>query len=93
MDRVCCDQYDHPLLWCESKRRAEGKRIADEQSALAQQKREQIEIEKIRECDEVSPKTQKSSLLPIIQHSISFEFDHFILIFCQINFFIKNSSS
>lgn len=54
MAQLCHDQYDHPLLWCESKRRAEEKRIADESWTLVQKRKEFNEAKKIRECNEVS---------------------------------------
>lgn len=54
MAKLCHDQYDHPLLWCESKRRAEEKRIAQESYTIAQQRKEQAEQRKIRDCNEVS---------------------------------------
>lgn len=54
MAQLCHDQYDHPLLWCESKRRAEEKRIADESWKIAQQRKELKEARKILECNEVS---------------------------------------
>lgn len=54
MSELCHDQYDHPLLWCESKRRTEEKRIADESWTLAcQQKNQQEKLQKIRERNEV----------------------------------------
>lgn len=53
MAQLCHDQYDHPLLWCESKRRAEEKRIADESWALVQKRKEFAETQKIRQCNEV----------------------------------------
>lgn len=52
MAQMC--QYDHPLLWCESKRRAEEKRIAEESWTIAQQRKEQIEAQKHRDSNEVS---------------------------------------
>lgn len=54
MAQLCHDQYEHPVLWCESKRRAEEKRIADESWTLAQQRKEQKEAQKIRDYNEVS---------------------------------------
>lgn len=54
MAQLCHDQYNHPLLWCESKRRAEEKRIAAESYTIAQQRKEQAEVRKIHECNEVS---------------------------------------
>lgn len=48
------DQYNHPLLWCESKRRAEEKRIADESWVLTQQRKEQTEAQKRHDCNDVS---------------------------------------
>lgn len=53
MAQLCHDQYDHPLLWCESKRRAEEKRIAEESFSLAQQRKEIKEARKAHECEEV----------------------------------------
>lgn len=55
MAQLCHDQYDHPLLWCEAKRRAEEKRIANESFQLVQQRKELKEAQKIRDCNEVSP--------------------------------------
>lgn len=54
MAQLCHDQYDHPLLWCETKRRAEEKRIADESWTLTLQRKEQKQAQKIRDCNEVS---------------------------------------
>lgn len=54
MAQLCHDQYDHPLLWCEQKRRAEEKRIAEEGWILGQQRKEQALIQKQRDCNEVS---------------------------------------
>lgn len=54
MAQMCHDQYDHPLLWCESKRRAEEKRIAKESWILGQQRKEQAQAQKQRDCNEVS---------------------------------------
>lgn len=54
MAQLCHDHYDHPVLWCEAKRRAEEKRIVDECWTLAQQRKEQKEAQKIRDRNEVS---------------------------------------
>lgn len=54
MAQLCHDQYDHPLLWCEAKRRAEEKRIADESIVLVQRRRQQKESQKQRDTQEVS---------------------------------------
>lgn len=56
MAQLCYDQYDHPLLWCESKRRSEEKRIAEESFVLAQKRKEQIHARKIHDSQEVSKK-------------------------------------
>lgn len=48
------DQYNHPLLWCESKRRTEEKRIAEEGWIVVQQRKEQAEAKKLRDNNEVS---------------------------------------
>lgn len=64
MAQMCYDQYDHPLLWCESKRRAEEKRIADESWIVAKQRKEQIEVQKQRDCNEVS-KREITKISPI----------------------------
>lgn len=53
MAQLCHDQYDHPLLWCDAKRRSEEKRIADESSALVEQRKQRRETEKSRESQEV----------------------------------------
>lgn len=54
MSKLCHDQYDHPSLWCETKRRTEEKRIADGSWTLACQRKEQQEkLEKIRDRNEV----------------------------------------
>lgn len=54
MAQLCHDQYDHPLLWCEAKRRAEEKRIADESIVLVQRRRQQKESQKQRDTQKVS---------------------------------------
>lgn len=54
MAQTCYDQYDHPLLWCETKRRAEEKRVAEESWTIAQQRKEQIETQRQRDYNEVS---------------------------------------
>lgn len=58
MAQLCHDQYDHPLLWCETKRRAEEKRISDESWTLAKQRKELKEAQKYRDCNEVSDQNQ-----------------------------------
>lgn len=54
MALVCHDQYDHPLLWCDERRRAEERRIAHESLACVEQQRKQAELQKQREANEVS---------------------------------------
>lgn len=54
MAQLCYDQCDHSVLWCGAKGRTEEKRIADENWTLVQQRREQKEAQKIRDCNEVS---------------------------------------
>lgn len=54
MAYLCHNQYDHPLLWSDAKRRAEEQRIASESFAIVQQRKEQAEAQKIREANEVS---------------------------------------
>lgn len=54
MAQLCHDQYEHPLLWCEGKRRAEEKRIAEESWNLVQKRKVESEARKARECNEVS---------------------------------------
>lgn len=54
MAQLCYDKYEHPLLWCETKRRAEEKRIAEERLALVRQRKLQTDLQKKRECFEVS---------------------------------------
>lgn len=60
MAQLCHDQYNHPLLWCESKRRAEEKRIAEESTILVQQRKEQAETQKYRDYNEVSKLKRQS---------------------------------
>lgn len=62
MAQLCHDQYDHPLLWCETKRRAEEKRIADECWTIVQQRKEQNESRKIIERNEVSSITINNTI-------------------------------
>lgn len=57
---MCHDHYDHPLLWCEPKRRAEEKRIAEESWHLVQQRKEQAETQKYRDYNEVSASKRQS---------------------------------
>lgn len=54
MALVCHDQYDHPLLWCEERRRTEERRIANESLATIEQQRKEAELQKRREANEVS---------------------------------------
>lgn len=54
MALVCHDQYDHPVLWCDERRRAEERRIANEGLAIVQQQKKQAETQKHREAYEVS---------------------------------------
>lgn len=53
MAQYCHDQYDHPLLWCDDKRRAEERKIAQESIAEARQRRQDDEAKKTRELREV----------------------------------------
>lgn len=54
MALVCHDQLDHPLLWCDEKRRAEERKIADEGLATVQQRRKYAELKKHQDANEVS---------------------------------------
>lgn len=54
MAQLCHDQFDHPLLWCESKRRVVEKRIAEESRILGQQRKEQAQVQKQRDYNDVS---------------------------------------
>lgn len=54
MALVCHDQYDHPLLWCDERRRAEERRIASEGLAIVEQQKKSAELRKHRERNEVS---------------------------------------
>lgn len=49
----CYNQYDHPLLWCEAKRRAEERRIAQETLDIVNQRKENEYLRKVREANEV----------------------------------------
>lgn len=53
MAQHCHDQYDHPLLWCEQKRRAEQRRIATEGMSLVQHRKEEQDSARAREIHEV----------------------------------------
>lgn len=53
MAQSCHNQYDHPLLWCEQKRRAEERRIAEESLAIAQQRKEQAQVDRLYQRNEV----------------------------------------
>lgn len=48
------NQYDHPLLWCEARRRAEERRLAQETLDIVSQRKENEHLKKIRETNEVS---------------------------------------
>lgn len=54
MAHLCSEQYDHPVLWCDGRRLQEEKRIAEEGLSLVQQRREQNQLKKHREANEVS---------------------------------------
>lgn len=54
MALVCHDQYDHPLLWCDEKRRAEERRIATESLAAVERQKKQAELQRHHEANEVS---------------------------------------
>lgn len=54
MALVCHDQYDHPLLWCDERRRAEERKIASEGLAIVEQQKKNTELWKQRERNEVS---------------------------------------
>lgn len=51
---VCRHQYEHPLLWCDDRRRAEERKIANESFLAAKQRATDNELEKQREINEVS---------------------------------------
>lgn len=53
MAKYCYDQYDHPLLWCNQKRRSEERKIAVEGLAVAQYRREAQENARASEEREV----------------------------------------
>lgn len=53
MAQFCHDQYDHPLLWCNEKRRAEERRNARDSLAVVQHQKEVKEIQKVRDISEV----------------------------------------
>lgn len=56
MAQLSHNQYYHPLLWCESKRHDEDKRIAEESRPLVQQCRELREAQKTCDCEQVRVK-------------------------------------
>lgn len=53
MANFCHDQYDHPLLWCEEKRRAEERKVAKESLVLVKHRREAEQAKRIRDRNEV----------------------------------------
>lgn len=53
MAQFCHDQYDHPLLWCDEKRRAEERKIAQDSLAIVRQHRENQESRKVHDLREV----------------------------------------
>lgn len=63
MAAPCYEQYDHPLLWCEAKRRTEERRNAVETLEVVQQKKEREHFKKIQEANEVSELTCASGCL------------------------------
>lgn len=54
MAKFCHDQYDHPLLWCDDKRRVEERRNARESLVIVEQRKEAQELKKARDVNEVS---------------------------------------
>lgn len=53
MAQFCHDQYDHPLLWCDDKRRAEERKIAQESLSVVRHRRDEQEAQKVRDVREV----------------------------------------
>ncbi|KAJ6638525.1 hypothetical protein Bhyg_11261, partial [Pseudolycoriella hygida] len=52
MANFCHDQYDHPLLWCEDKRRAEERRVAKESLLLVKHRKEAEQAKKLKDRNE-----------------------------------------
>lgn len=50
----CHDDYEHPLLWCEGKRRAEEKKIVQTGLEEARRHKDEIRENKTKEVQEVS---------------------------------------
>lgn len=65
MAQLCHDQYDHPLLWCGEKRRAEDRKNLRESLELVQQQREVKEIQKVRDISEVRRAMREKSYITL----------------------------
>lgn len=53
MANFCHDQYDHPLLWCDGKRRMVERQDAQLAMALVKQQKEGVRQDRIKEQREV----------------------------------------
>lgn len=53
MTSFCHDQYEHPLLWCDDKRRAVERQEAQQSQQLVKQRREIEKLQAISEQNEV----------------------------------------
>lgn len=53
MTSFCHDQYEHPLLWCDDKRRAVERQDAQQSLQLVKQRREIEKLKAINERNEV----------------------------------------
>lgn len=54
MTNFCHDQYEHPLLWCDDKRRAVERVEAQKSLVLVKQRKESARIKDIVDKNEVS---------------------------------------
>lgn len=53
MTNFCHDQYEHPLLWCDDKRRAVERAEAKQSLVLVKQRKESARIKEIIDKNEV----------------------------------------
>lgn len=53
MSNFCHDDYDHPLLWCDGKRRLVERQIAVQSQALLRQQKDDERSKRVAEQREV----------------------------------------
>lgn len=68
MTSFCHDQFEHPLLWCDDKRRTVERQEAQQSLVEVRQRKEAEKLKTIHERNEVKPYTSSFARISVITY-------------------------